>query len=168
MRGNDKQAVGEVAANIRKIRKPEPYKGKGIRYEGEVVEAQGRQGAPREVPPDMDAGTSRGRAAAPRAHPKRVSERRRALLAVYRSNRHIYAQLIDDLSSVRRVAPTSRRRSRDRTRTRRPGEGGRRAAGEPAKAAGIERVVFDRGGRLYHGRVAAVADGAREGGLPEI
>ena len=37
VRGNDKQAVGEVAANIRKIRKPEPYKGKGIRYEGEFV-----------------------------------------------------------------------------------------------------------------------------------
>ena len=37
MRGNDKEAVGEVAANIRKLRKPEPYKGKGVRYAGEVV-----------------------------------------------------------------------------------------------------------------------------------
>src|SRR6266540_3868653 len=78
VRGCDKQLVGQVAADIRKIRKPEPYKGKGIRYADERVQ---------------------------------------------------------------------------------------RKAGKSAKAAGVTGVVFDRGGFRYHGRVAAVAEGAREAGL---
>ena len=88
----------------------------------------------------------------------------RPRLAVYRSNRHIYAQLIDDDAS-RTIASAS-----DREVT--SGEGKTSSAkavgellAERAKAAGIERVVFDRGGRLFHGRVAALAEGAREKGL---
>jgi large subunit ribosomal protein L18 len=91
----------------------------------------------------------------------------RPRLAVYRSNRHIYAQLIDDVSS-RTVASASDRDVR--------GEGTTgdkkvvaKAVGaliaERGKQAGIMAAVFDRGGRLYHGRVAALAEGAREGGL---
>jgi large subunit ribosomal protein L18 len=72
----------------------------------------------------------------------------RPRLAVFRSNRHIYAQLIDDRAAATLPAK----------------EVGKLLAGR-AKEAGIERAVFDRGGRLYHGRVAAVAEGAREGGL---
>jgi large subunit ribosomal protein L18 len=87
-------------------------------------------------------------------------------LAVYRSNRHIYVQLIDDVEA-RTVAAAS-----DLDRELKP-EGDKtaraRSVGEllakRARAAGIDRAVFDRGGRLYHGRVAAVAEGAREGGL---
>jgi large subunit ribosomal protein L18 len=87
-------------------------------------------------------------------------------LAVFRSNRHIYAQLIDD-QWARTLAAAS---DLDAEMTASGAKTDRaKAVGEllarRAKAAGIERAVFDRGGRLYHGRVAAVAEGAREGGL---
>ena len=88
-------------------------------------------------------------------------------LAVYRSNRHIYAQLIDDVDA-RTIAAASDTDSGLKV----DGEGKTARAkavgsllAERARAAGVERAVFDRGGRLYHGRVAALADGAREGGL---
>jgi large subunit ribosomal protein L18 len=89
----------------------------------------------------------------------------RPRLAVFRSNRHIYAQLIDDSASRTLVAASDRE-------VQGGGDGktgSAKAVGEliaeRAKAAGIEAVVFDRGGRLYHGRVAALAEGARGKGL---
>jgi large subunit ribosomal protein L18 len=85
-------------------------------------------------------------------------------LAVYRSNRHVYAQLIDDVAS-RTIASASDadvKSGGDKTaKAKAVGE----LLAERAKDAGVDRAVFDRGGRLYHGRVAALADGAREGGL---
>jgi large subunit ribosomal protein L18 len=91
----------------------------------------------------------------------------RPRLAVFRSNRHISAQLIDDLTG-RTLACASTVEAELRT----GGTGNRAAAtavgrlvAERAKAAGIERVTFDRGGFLYHGRVAALAEAAREAGL---
>jgi large subunit ribosomal protein L18 len=88
----------------------------------------------------------------------------RPRLAVYRSNRHIYAQLIDD-DAARTIASAS-------DRDVEAGDGKTDAAkavgaliAERARASGIERAVFDRGGRLFHGRVAALAEGAREKGL---
>jgi len=88
---------------------------------------------------------------------------KRPRLAVFRSNRHIYAQLIDDVGSVT-VAQASDAEVGGSNKTERAKAVGGLIASR-AKEAGIERVVFDRGGRLYHGRVAALADGAREGGL---
>jgi large subunit ribosomal protein L18 len=88
----------------------------------------------------------------------------RPRLAVYRSNRHIYAQLIDD-SQGRTLASAGSLRGpsgEDKTDTARK-VGAELAA--KAKAAGIGTVVFDRGGFRYHGRVKALADAAREGGL---
>ena len=90
-----------------------------------------------------------------------TSERPR--LAVYRSNRHIYAQLIDDVQA-RTIAAASDREVSGGNKIEAAKAVGELLA-ERAKQAGVERVVFDRGGRLYHGRVAAVADGAREKGL---
>ena len=87
----------------------------------------------------------------------------RPRLAVYRSNRHIYVQLIDDVTAVT-VAAASDTEVEGASPIDRAKAVGGLIAGR-AKDAGIERVVFDRGGRRYHGRVAAVADGAREGGL---
>jgi large subunit ribosomal protein L18 len=93
----------------------------------------------------------------------------RPRLAVFRSLSHIYAQLIDDDTGRTVVAVDSRSKAfRERHRT-----GGNvaaaRAVGEllaqMAKAHGVERVVFDRGGYQYHGRVKALADAARAGGL---
>ena len=89
----------------------------------------------------------------------------RPRLAVFRSNRHIYAQLIDDLAA-RTMASASDRElpSASANKTETAKKVGELLAGR-AKDAGITTAVFDRGGRLYHGRVAALADGAREGGL---
>jgi len=91
----------------------------------------------------------------------------RPRLAVYRSNKHISAQVIDDLSGVTLVS-ASTTESALRSANNGNVEAASKAGGllaERAKAAGIEAVVFDRGGFRYHGRVAALADAAREGGL---
>ena len=88
----------------------------------------------------------------------------RPRLAVYRSNRHIYAQLIDDARAATVAQASDREVDADGDKTARAKAVGALLA-DRAKQAGIERAVFDRGGRLYHGRVAALADGAREGGL---
>jgi large subunit ribosomal protein L18 len=91
----------------------------------------------------------------------------RPRLAVYRSNKHISAQIIDD-SSGRTLAAASSVEGDLRggaTGNRESAAEVGRLIAERAKAAGVERVVFDRGGFLYHGRVAAVADAAREAGL---
>jgi large subunit ribosomal protein L18 len=91
----------------------------------------------------------------------------RPRLAVFRSAKHIYAQAIDDVSG-RTVASASTMekdaRSGATATVAAAREVGKRL-GERAKAAGVDTVVFDRGGFKYHGRVAALADGAREAGL---
>jgi len=88
----------------------------------------------------------------------------RPRLAVYRSNRHIYAQLIDDGAAATLAAASDTEIDGGAGKTDVAKEVGKLIAGR-AKDAGIEQVVFDRGGRKFHGRVAAVAEGAREGGL---
>jgi large subunit ribosomal protein L18 len=99
-----------------------------------------------------------------RSHIVGSSERPR--LSVFRSSKHIYAQLIDDLSGVTLAAASSR--SKDNL----PYGGNVKAAqavgkklAEEAKAKGITKAAFDRGHYRYHGRVKALADAAREGGL---
>jgi len=113
----------------------------------------------------MDAKAKRG--ARVRRHMrvrKKISgDAARPRLAVYRSNRHIYAQLIDDRKATT-LAQASDREVSGEGKTARAKAVGDLIA-QRARDAGIERVVFDRGGRLYHGRVAALAEGAREGGL---
>ena len=83
---------------------------------------------------------------------------------MYRSNRHIYAQLIDDSARGDARRGVRRRGHGRRNPTERAKEVGELLAGR-AKEAGVDAAVFDRGGRRYHGRVAALAEGAREGGL---
>jgi len=93
----------------------------------------------------------------------------RPRLAVFRSVAHIYAQVIDDTKGITVVAANSMEKSSLET-TKNGGnvaaakEIGKRVA-ERAKEKGIDKVVFDRGGYLYHGRVKALADAAREAGL---
>jgi len=89
----------------------------------------------------------------------------RPRLAVYRSNRHIYAQLVDDEAARTLVAASDREIKAVGDGKTAPSKAVGELLAERAKAAGIERVVFDRGGRLFHGRVAALAEGAREKGL---
>ena len=96
---------------------------------------------------------------------KKVSgDAARPRLAVFRSNKYIYAQLIDDRTAATIAQASDREISGEGKTARAQGASGR-CSRERAKDAGIERAVFDRGGRLYHGRVAALAEGAREGGL---
>ncbi len=89
----------------------------------------------------------------------------RPRLVVFRSNRGIFAQLVDD-EAGRTLASASwlAQRSFKGTKTEQAAAVGKTLAAE-AKKAGIQTCVFDRGGYLYHGRVKALAEGAREGGL---
>ena len=90
----------------------------------------------------------------------------RPRLAVFRSNKGISAQLIDDASgkTLAGASWVGLKKSFKGTKTEQAAEVGKLLAAA-AKKAGVEAVVFDRGGYLYHGRVKALADGAREGGL---
>ncbi|CAA7194261.1 50S ribosomal protein L18 [Chryseobacterium potabilaquae] len=87
-------------------------------------------------------------------------------LSVYKSNKEIYAQLIDDNSGKTLASASSREKGVEAngTKTEISAAVGKAIAAK-AKAAGIENIVFDRNGFVYHGRVKALADGAREGGL---
>lgn len=89
----------------------------------------------------------------------------RPRLSVYRSNKYIYAQLIDDFAGHTLVAASSLEDSVDgddpTDASRRVGE----LVAERAKSEGIEKAVFDRSGYRYHGRIRALAEGARDGGL---
>lgn len=93
----------------------------------------------------------------------------RPRLSVFRSSQHIYAQVIDDerghtVAAASTLEPEVRKQLTGKTKTAQAELVGTTLA-ERAKAAGITAVVFDRGGFRYHGRVKAVADGARSGGL---
>ena len=101
-----------------------------------------------------------------RVRKKVRGEANRPRLAVFRSNKHIVAQVIDDRAGRTLAAASSLETDL------RQGSGNKESAAkvgklvaERAKAAGVSTVVFDRGGFLYHGRVAALADAAREAGL---
>ncbi|MBO4948653.1 MAG: 50S ribosomal protein L18 [Agathobacter sp.] len=88
----------------------------------------------------------------------------RPRLAVFRSTQHIYAQIIDDTVGKTLVAASTLEVKVDGTKT----DAARAVGAAVAKKAlenGIEKVVFDRGGNLYHGRIQALAEGAREAGL---
>ena len=92
----------------------------------------------------------------------------RPRLAVFRSNRHFVAQLVDDTAGATLVWASTMEpevRATGRTGNRQAAATVGRLVAERGKAAGVTGVVFDRGGFLYHGRVAAAADAAREAGL---
>jgi large subunit ribosomal protein L18 len=96
-----------------------------------------------------------------------AGERKR--LSVYRSSKHIYAQVIDDDQGVTLASASSiEKTARDGLKTGASVDAAKavgKLIAERAKEKGIEDVVFDRGGYLYHGRVKALAEAAREGGL---
>ncbi len=92
-----------------------------------------------------------------------TSERPR--LAVFRSQKHIYAQVIDDTTGNTVAAASTAEKSLKATDTVEGAKVVGKALAERAKAKGVKTVVFDRGGFRYHGMVASLADGAREGGL---
>jgi large subunit ribosomal protein L18 len=103
-----------------------------------------------------------------RSHIRKISGTR-PRLSVFRSGRHIYAQVIDDASGkTLAAASTLDKGLREASKTGANKDAAvavGKLVAERAKAAGVSDVVFDRGGYIYHGRVKALADAAREGGL---
>jgi large subunit ribosomal protein L18 len=105
---------------------------------------------------------------AKRIRTKVVGTSERPRLSVFKSSKHIYAQIIDDSAGTTLVSMSTKEKSFEPAE-----EKGKIAAAkkvgtiiaERAKAAGVSKVVFDRGGYIYHGRIKALSDGAREGGL---
>lgn len=88
----------------------------------------------------------------------------RPRLAVFRSAKHIYAQIIDDVKGVTLVSTSTLNVNAEGTKTDAAKAVGE-AVAKKALDAGITKVVFDRGGNIYHGRIKALAEGAREAGL---
>ncbi len=88
-------------------------------------------------------------------------------LSIFRSNSEIYAQIINDLNGKTIIAASSLDKELKKSKGNKSEIANRvgKALGEKAKKAGIETIHFDRGGYLFHGRVKALADGARESGL---
>lgn len=86
-------------------------------------------------------------------------------LSVFRSNKQIYAQIIDDVAGTTMAAASSRELKDVKAKKSEIAGMVGKAIAEKATAAGIRKVMFDRGGYLYHGRVKSLADAAREGGL---
>ena len=101
-----------------------------------------------------------------RVRGKIAGTQERPRLNVFRSGKHIYAQIIDDTKGVTLCAASSLEKSFKGTGSNKEGAQlvGKQVA-ERAKKSGIENVVFDRGGYIYHGRVKELAEAAREGGL---
>jgi large subunit ribosomal protein L18 len=85
-------------------------------------------------------------------------------LSVFRSNKEIYCQLIDDVNGVTLASASTKGQKKSGNKVLQASEIGKQIASK-AKAVNVEKVVFDRGGYLYHGRVKSLANGAREGGL---
>jgi large subunit ribosomal protein L18 len=101
-----------------------------------------------------------------RVRKKVRGDAQRPRLAVFRSNKHTYAQLIDDVAGrTLASASTAESAASAASATVDAAKAVGERLGERGKAAGVTSAVFDRGGFKYHGRVAAVADGAREAGL---
>jgi large subunit ribosomal protein L18 len=99
-----------------------------------------------------------------RVRKKVIGTSERPRLAVFRSNRHIYAQVIDDVAG-RTLASSSSLATKAGDDPRANAKEVGLALAARAKESGVTAVAFDRGGFMYHGRVKALADGAREGGL---
>ena len=102
-----------------------------------------------------------------RVRKKVVGTTERPRLAVFRSNKHISAQVIDDATGRTLAAASTLEKDLrgGATGNKQAAAAVGRKVAERARAAGVEQVVFDRGGFLYHGRIAAVADAARQNGL---
>ncbi len=88
-------------------------------------------------------------------------------MTVFRSNKQIYVQLVDDLNGKTLISAHSIEKTDDASQTTKlqQAENVGKLVAEKAKAAGIENVVFDRNGYLYHGRIKSLAEAARKGGL---
>ena len=163
VKGIDKQQVGQVAAEVRAVQAARALQGQGDPLRGRVRPPQGREEG-------LAVPTLTVRQARDRRH-RRVRRKisgtaDRPRLTVHRSNRGIEAQLVDDVDgkTLAYANHLGLKKGFKGSKTDQAAEVGKLLAATATKA-GIETVVFDRGGYLYHGRVKALAEGAREGGL---
>jgi len=104
----------------------------------------------------------------PRIRKKISGTEARPRLVVFRSNQHLYAQLVDDINGVTLASSSTQVLGKDGETLRANKDSATKvgkAIAEAAKAKNIEACVFDRNGYIYHGKIKALADGAREGGL---
>lgn len=163
--GIDKYLVGQTAANIRKIKKPEPYKGKGIKYsdeviirkEGKTVKA-GQQFNLKYMLKQKN--NLQRRQARIRAVISGTADRPR--ISVSKSLAHISVQVIDDSKGLTLVSASDRGIAGTKTeRSVKVGE----MVGKKMLEKGLNKGVFDRRGRKYHGRIQALADAIRSAGV---
>ena len=163
----DKQLLGQVCSKIRSFRKPEPYKGKGIKFVGEEIRRKSGKSAgannSHKNRTIMTTKIERRIKIKYRVRNKISGTAERPRMSVFRSNKQIYVQVIDDLSGKTLVAASSlgMEPMPKKEQAAKVGE----LIAKKAQEAGITTVVFDRNGYLYHGRVKEVADAARNGGL---
>ena len=146
VKGISKEAVGQYAAEIRAKRAPEPYKGKGIKYADEVIRRKHRR--------------LRNRFSGTAERPR---------LAVFRSNNHMYAQIIDDTVGKTLVSASTLdkevKAELEKTNNVEAAAAVGTVVAKRALEKGIKTVVYDRGGFIYAGKIKALAEAAREAGL---
>src|SRR6478752_7655599 len=165
--GVDRQLVGQVAANLRRLRKPDPYQQKGVRYTGEVLKKEDGSVVMR-----IKTKEDRRDRIKFRIRKKMNGTAAKPRLSVFRSVSHIYVQVIDDMNG-QTIASASTIDPKVKGGMAKGVAGGNikgaefvgKAIAERLKEKGITKVVFDRNGFLYHGRVRAVAEAARSAGL---
>ena len=157
VKGIDKEKVGQYAAEIRDKRRPEPYKGKGIKYADEVIRRNKKSRSEIRRKKHMKL---RNRFSGTAERPR---------LAVFRSNNHMYAQIIDDTVGNTLVSASTLQKDvkaeLEKTNNVEAAAYLGKVIAERAKEKGITDVVFDRGGFIYQGKIKALADAAREAGL---
>ena len=166
IKGIDKEKVGQYAAEIRDKRRPEPYKGKGIKYADEVIRRKVGSGQV------MVSKKSRTEVRVKKHNRMRnhlAGTAQRPRLAVFRSNNHMYAQIIDDTVGNTLVSASTLDKDikAELEKTNNVDAAAKLGTVIAKKALdkGISTVVFDRGGFIYAGKVKALAEAAREAGL---
>ena len=174
VKGLSKEKVGQFAAEIRDKRRPEPYKGKGIKYADEVIRRKvGKTG--KKISKESVKMVSKKSRSEVRVNKHRKLRNRLSgtaecpRLAVFRSNNHMYAQIIDDTVGNTLVSASTLQKdvkaNLEKTNNVDAAAYLGKVIAEKALEKGIKDVVFDRGGFIYQGKVQALADAAREAGL---
>ena len=174
VKGIDKEKVGQYAAEIRDKRRPEPYKGKGIKYADEVIRRKVGKTGKKQYKESVKMINKVSRAQVRQKKHRRMRNHiagtaARPRLAVFRSNSHMYAQIIDDTVGHTLVSASTLQKDvkaeLEKTNDVKAAAYLGTVIGKKAVEAGIKEVVFDRGGFIYQGKIQALADAAREAGL---
>ena len=161
--GIDKQKVGQVAADIRSVRPPEPYKGKGIKYsDEEIVKKEAKKKVMKSSIKNKNSQRLR-RATKTRL---KISDSGNHRISVHRSIQHLYLQLISPKGDrVITTISTNQKDNKLKTNNIESAKGIGARMADYIKKAKISNVAFDRSGYRYHGRVKAVAEALRENGV---